>query len=418
MTPNTTHQTETRRILIASPGDIKKEYQLLPELLDQVNASCAAQYDRPFQVVEWRDTPGLRNRIMNGRVEELAQADLVVLLLWAHWGAPVGRYSSTFSRIYLMAQHLSKPIVFYFRDLPDTLLVSPDGQASAVIRFRDGVERGGHHRHYWYEDERHWAQLFAGHLQQWAEGHLPSGADIESLPLHRKRLEGWTRVIREIKPGRSKRAFGLARRGFMYASDRRFTKACQRLAQAIFLAPEPYLLNEYGLFLKENGLLQKARLIFERLARMGQTQKDKLISGSAFRHLGDISARKRNPAEADLYYEIALSAERGLNRFLKEGELYYVRAGLQVEFGQYDTAQGFYEKAIERFEMADFIHGRALGYLGLLDLYLQRENAAGAYDACEKALEIVKKIGGNPGMANELQALLDKLEDIKLASDK
>jgi tetratricopeptide (TPR) repeat protein len=418
MSPRPAHQTEARRILIASPGDLKREYQLLPELFDQLSASCAAQHGRPLQVVEWRDTPRIRKRIETKRFDELTEADLIIFLLWKRWGAPLGKYSSMFARIYSLAKRFSKPLLLYFRDLSDTLLVSPDEQVSAVIRFRDSVEMEGRHRYYWYEDERHLAQLLTGHLQQWFAGYWPSGASIESLPLHRQRLEGWTRVIRQIKPGKSKRAFGMARRGFMHASGRRFTKACQCLAEAIALAPEPYILNEYGLFLKENGSLQKARLIFEQLAKMGQTQEDNLISASALRHLGDISARKRDLPEADLYYEKALSAEQGLNRLLKEGELYDARARLYVEFGQYDIAQRFYETATELFKKADFPHGQALSCLGLLDLFMRREDAEEAYNACEKALEIVKKIGGNPLMINELQELLDKLRDIKLAIRK
>lgn len=399
----------SRSVLFVSPGDLAAEHRLLSGIIDTVRTG-AVGLANTLGAAAWHDTSSGSGRTPAREAANLQSADLVVMLLWRQWGEPAGRYSSAFRSIFTRAKSQGKDILLYFRDIDDDRLAAPDAGLAKVLAFRDAAERGGG-SYFWYENEQAWRDMAVAHLGHWLRSGLPSNPGIDALPDHQRRLAGWMEAIKNAKRQKSTAAFRLAGDAFSYAAQGRFTKACQSFARAVARAPEPYILNEYGIFLKTNGMLKKAERLFERLAQMGQFIEDGLVLGSALRHLGDVCERSDRAAEADMFYKKALALEKGFGRKLKQAALYEGRGRVQLGIGAFDAAEKMFEKALSLYEEMEMTEGQALVCHSLIDLYLQQENAPAAMAMCEKARALFERMG-EPRLAEQLRDLNAKLRTI------
>lgn len=87
------------RLLIASPGDVKKERAIVRKVVDEVNRGVAVDRRIEFQVIAWEtDTyPGFHPLGPQPLIDDLlkiADCDLVVGIFWKRFGTPALKTSS------------------------------------------------------------------------------------------------------------------------------------------------------------------------------------------------------------------------------------------------------------------------------------------------------------------------------------
>jgi len=389
--------------LIVSSSALDDEHAALVRAVDTVNSDSG---------IGRLGISGRHEYDIPGHVPDASDFDLAVFLLGMRWGPPSGRYSSAFKRVFAEAIRCGVDRLLYFRALPDDLLVDPDTETAGIIAFRDEVERQRAEPVAWYDSPHHVQTLITDDLRRRLNPRTRKRPPLQVLPDHQKRLAGWMDALDRAKNSQGRVAFRTARRAFVYANQGRFTKACQRFALAIREAREPYLVNEYGLFLKANGLLLKAEILFQDLARMGQFMEDSLIIGSALRHLGDICQKTDRPEAADEYYQKALSMEKDYGRILKQAGLYEARGMVRLKSGSPHDALQMFEKALELYRRVDSVEGQALIYYCLTGAYIELEDAKRALEAGQNALELFRELN-EPRMIDILQQLLAQLEDIR-----
>jgi tetratricopeptide (TPR) repeat protein len=395
MASNRMKETERHHILVVAAGDLAQERKLLPGIARRFNAAA----DEKISFSHWTTDPPPTRR------SDIAACDLVVFLLWKRWGPPSGKYSSEFKRVFAEAENAGLPCLFYFRTVPDVSMVAPGRDISRIIGFRDEIEKRSDVGCFWYDDPDRWKNTILDHLDQWADGDLPHQQLVADLSDHKKRLAGLIRTLNKAKSKRPLGAFRTALKAYSLAEKNRFTQACRQFAKAIAEAREPYLINEYGILLKRNGLWITAERTFEDLARLGQFLEDKLVIGSAMRHLGDINRRADRPERADRFLRRAAAAERDSGRSLKAAAIQQERGMLHYKLGHLNTAQKLLAEALKIYEQADSLEGQAIIYFSLTGIHIEKAQMAAAMHTGQKALDLFRRIGADE-MIDRLQTLL------------
>jgi tetratricopeptide (TPR) repeat protein len=396
-------KAKRKQVLVVSAGDLEPERKALPGIAGRFDA--AAEDNKIAVTQHYSDEP-------SDRTLSPGSFDLVIFLLWRHWGRPSGRYSSEFKRVYTEVKKAGIDCLFYFRAIPDSDMIAPDRDISRIITFRDEIEKNPAHSYFWYDDPAAWKKIVVNHLDKWIDGKVPNHRVIADMSDHKKRLAGLIRTLRKATDKGNLRAFRLALKAHSMAEKNRITRACQLFARATAAAREPYLINEYGIFLKKNGLWSSAERVFEDLARIGQLMEDKLVIGSAMRHLGDVNRRADNPVRADKYLQRAAAAERGLGRTLKEAVIHQERGILHLKLGHLDMAEKLLSDALRRYKEAGSIEGQAIVYFSLTGVYIEKADVVAAAHTSQKALELFQRIGADD-MIDKLQVLLVALENMR-----
>ncbi len=85
------------RVFLASPGDLAAERTIVEGLVDETNRLWSAEYGVLLQLIRWeRDVrPGIAEdaqAVVNNQISD--DYDVLIGLLWAHFGTPTLRYSS------------------------------------------------------------------------------------------------------------------------------------------------------------------------------------------------------------------------------------------------------------------------------------------------------------------------------------
>lgn len=109
------------RVLIASPGDVGEERNVIPEIINEWNAVSASQAKSILMPVKWEShsAPLLGNRpqaIINQQLVE--ECDLLVGVFWTRIGTHTGvSVSGTAEEIEQFVAH-NKPVMLYFSQSP------------------------------------------------------------------------------------------------------------------------------------------------------------------------------------------------------------------------------------------------------------------------------------------------------------
>lgn len=390
-------KTERRQILIVSAGDLSRERKMFPGIARRFNAD--APEDAKISLTQLPTDEPL------DRILDLDDFELVIFLLWTRWGRPSGRYSSEFRRVFAETERAGLPALLYFRMIPDHDAIRPDQEVSRIIRFRDEIEKLSVNSYFWYDDPEYWKDLIMDHLERWIDGEMPHYHVAPDVYDHRTRLAGLIRTLSKAKSKRPLDPFRRVLKAYAFAEKNRFTRACQHFAKAIAATREPYLINEYGIFLKKAGLWLSAEKTFEDLARLGQFMEDKLVIGSAMRHLGDVNRRADKPDRADRFLRRAAAAEKDSGRTLKAAAIQQERGMLHYKLGHLDMAQQLFDKALKMYEEADSLEGQAIVYFSLTGVHIEKANMVAAVHTGQKALDLFRRIGADD-MIDKLQTLL------------
>jgi hypothetical protein len=399
-----------RRILLHADDNLNAERRIVASLANDMSAPTAESPGHQLEVVSWDGVVQAKRRSGEKPPEAVAASDLIIIVMGQQWGDGWGRFASPVAALCSLARRQDRPLLVYFRDVPNHLLKTPDRQTASALVFRDRVERDKNIPCFWFDSEVMLRRMLTDHLAQWRVGHLPGKPIVDDMPDHRRRLAGWRRAIAG-GTGDKTGAFRLAQRALAYAGEGRFTKACRCFACAVDVAIEPYLVNEYGLFLKQNGLMEKAREQFEELAQLGQFLGDELVLASACRHLGDIAFRTDRLAEAEQYYDQALKGESKLDRTAKQAMLYQERGQLYLRQQAPAKAVEAFTRSLELFQRLQLKEGEALVHFCLTGAYVELHDAANAIASAARAMAIFKVIGAEDQIRG-LQMLLEKLRNL------
>jgi hypothetical protein len=153
--------------MIASPGDVAKERQLIATLVHEWNVVNAQDRHTVLMPLTWEthSTPGMGGRgqeIINHQV--LDKCDLLVGVFWTRLGSPTGVAPS--GTVEEIRKHVAagKPAMIYFSGAP----VQPESidltQYQALQEFRKECEKSGLIAK--YESVEDFANKFSRHLAQ------------------------------------------------------------------------------------------------------------------------------------------------------------------------------------------------------------------------------------------------------------
>jgi hypothetical protein len=133
-------------IIIASPNDVKKERQIVREVIAEWNAIYARNHSVVLLPVAWEthSSPELSGRpqqMINDRL--LVHADILVGIFWTRLGSPTGKAISGSIEEIDEHRRQGKPVMLYFSQVP----VPPDrvdqAQYSALQEFKGWAQGEG-----------------------------------------------------------------------------------------------------------------------------------------------------------------------------------------------------------------------------------------------------------------------------------
>lgn len=118
-------QAEIIRVVVASPGDVQAERNLLPQILDELNRGIAAERNLMFVLSRWETDayPGFHAEGPQGLIDpilNIEDCDIFIGIFWKRFGTPVSDARSgtehEFMRAYEAWQRDGRPqIMFYFK---------------------------------------------------------------------------------------------------------------------------------------------------------------------------------------------------------------------------------------------------------------------------------------------------------------
>jgi HAD superfamily phosphoserine phosphatase-like hydrolase len=147
-------QVEQISIFLASPGDVRKERDLVEDVVAELNRTTASPKGMDLRVVRWEEDayPSYGQdpqAIINAQIAQMTSYDLFVGILWNRIGTPTPRAASgTVEELEIATQALArsgKPDIWlYFRDASARLDTNEQiEQRKQVIEFRRKAEQNG-----------------------------------------------------------------------------------------------------------------------------------------------------------------------------------------------------------------------------------------------------------------------------------
>lgn len=143
-----TSRTEYK-IFFSSPGGLEEERKAFRQTVLEQNERQALQRGLFFTPKGWEDTrPGV-GRPQDLVNSDIADSDILILVLHDRWGSPTGcggYNSGTIEELARAMDHLSNPklpmreIVVLFRSVADAQLKDPGPQLRQVLHFREALE--------------------------------------------------------------------------------------------------------------------------------------------------------------------------------------------------------------------------------------------------------------------------------------
>lgn len=158
-------------VLIASPGDVDLERNIVREVVYEWNAIHSSATGIVFQPVGWEthSHPSMGDRaqgVLNEQI--LKDADLLVAIFWTRLGTPTGEAAS--GSVEEIERHVQagKPAMVYFSSAPVRRDSVSDEQWHSLQEYKKNCKGllGE------YENPTEFRQLFARHLASWIHNEL------------------------------------------------------------------------------------------------------------------------------------------------------------------------------------------------------------------------------------------------------
>jgi hypothetical protein len=155
-----------RRVMIASPGDVQRERDIVRDVVNEWNSVNGARRNMMLLAVGWETdvAPEMGDEpqtIINKRI--VKDADLLIGIFWTRLGTPTAGFAS--GAVEEIEEHLAakKPAMLYFSTAPAPLDSVDPAQYSALKTFRDSCKTRGVFEI--YNDVSDFRQKFSKHLQ-------------------------------------------------------------------------------------------------------------------------------------------------------------------------------------------------------------------------------------------------------------
>lgn len=139
-------KAEVYRILIASPGDTEDERSVIPDVINDWNATSAEKEKIILMPVKWEthSVPALGNRpqeIINRQI--VKDADLLVGIFWTRIGTQTGKYVSGTVEEIEQFVNKNKPVMLYFSEAPISPVRIDIEQFTVLKSFRENMRLRG-----------------------------------------------------------------------------------------------------------------------------------------------------------------------------------------------------------------------------------------------------------------------------------
>jgi hypothetical protein len=182
-------QKQVLRIVVASPSDVKAERDLLPNVIEELNRSVAADRELRLELSRWETDayPGFHPEGPQGLIDPIIQitdCDLLIGIFWKKFGTPTADgQTGTEHEINLAInawKEKGSPQVFvYFSQKPYSPQSTSEGvQWTQVLGFREKFHAEGL---WWpYNDEKHFEYIVRNHLNNFIRSKFKLGSPAAS----------------------------------------------------------------------------------------------------------------------------------------------------------------------------------------------------------------------------------------------
>ncbi|MCP1399491.1 DUF4062 domain-containing protein [Bacillus thuringiensis] len=153
------------RVLIASPSDVSKERELIPEVINKWNTVHSEEKKVVLLPVKWEthSTPQMGSRpqeIINNQI--IRNTDILVGVFWTKLGTPTGvKESGTVEEISQFID-AEKPTLLYFSEMPVVMNSIDLGQYARLQEFKETCYKQGLVRS--YDNINEFTELLSNHL--------------------------------------------------------------------------------------------------------------------------------------------------------------------------------------------------------------------------------------------------------------
>lgn len=168
-----TEQVTKLRVFVASPGDVRKERELLGNVIGELNRGIAGEKGLVLELVRWETHawPDIGEDAQEVINRQIAPGDVFVGIMWNRFGTPTKRAESgtkeEFDRAYAYWKQYGRPkIMFYFNLAPFSPYSMDElEQKGKVLTFKEELSDKG--ALYWkYNGADEFERLVRRHLTQ------------------------------------------------------------------------------------------------------------------------------------------------------------------------------------------------------------------------------------------------------------
>lgn len=146
-------QLRILRVVVASPGDVQTERDVLPSLVDEINQSVGTDRGLHLVLSRWQTDahPGFHTEGAQGLIDpilKITDCDLLIGIFWKRFGTPADGQTGTEHELglaYEAWQETGRPQIFvYFNQKPYAATSTEEAeQWRKVHEFRDGLPKEG-----------------------------------------------------------------------------------------------------------------------------------------------------------------------------------------------------------------------------------------------------------------------------------
>ena len=428
-------------VFFASPGDVKKERETFPEIIEEVNSLKANSLEIQLvpctsenALIGWGNPQYIINK------EVVKKCDLFVMNLWHRWGSPTGNGydSGTYEEFCITRERMEKSggkephILLYFRKPDESQVLDPGEQFSKVQDFKKGIEAKKELYFAHYDTVAKWKERLRLDLCKWLDkipltsiAPPPISPDaepkaaLESLAKKLVEMEQQVALMQEkerlattekerererasaAEQQKKARALQLAEDAWTDAQKGRLTEAEEKFALALKDYESSYILTLYGLYLSQIGDTKGAEAAHRKALTISLSDKDKEGIAAAYGNLGNVHFTRGDIDKAEEMYGKSLELAREMGNKEIMANQYGNLGVVHAKRGDLVKAEKMYGKSLELAKEVGNKEIMANQYGNLGVVHAKRGDLDKAEKMHEKALQLDRELGSKEGMARD-----------------
>jgi TPR repeat protein len=345
------------RLVVASPGDVKPEREILPRVVDEVNQNIANPRGLLLQLHRWETDsfPGFHPQGPQGLIDpilKIEDCDILIGIFWKRFGTPTTDAKSgtehEFRAAYEAWKKNQKPqIMVYFSRKPYAPQSKEEtDQAGLVLQFKNEFPREGL---WWdYKNKTEFERLIRNHLTNFLASQFPLDKPAQTdkptpAPPGAQQDSQQARKSQE-QAAAAGNSQAMTQLGYLYQSGYGVPQdyeQARKLYEKASAAGNSQAMTQLG-FLYQNGFgvsrdYEQARSWYEKSAAAGNAQA---MTQLGFLYQNGFGV-PRDYEQARSWYEKAAAAGN-TQAMTQLGYLYQSGYGVPVDYAQ---ARKWYEQA-------------------------------------------------------------------------